>query len=364
MQLELPAPGWRSFRKLMTASEGMVSFGISLAAIIFALGVGAILILMAGINPLEAYAYLVKGTLGNTYGIGETLARFIPLAFTGVGFSMAYQAGFFNVGAEGQLYLGALGAVIAGVMVPELPAVLHIPLALMAGAIAGALWAQIAGLLKIYLGADELINTMMLNYVAVLLVSLLVQTVLRDTSSMTYQSEAIPASTRLPAIIPGTPLHFGFVLAIIAVFSVHYLMKHTPLGYKLRAIGHNQDAASYAGMGIISGMTMAVLISGALAGLGGAVELMGTQYRLQAGFSPGYGFDGIGVAIMGKKHPAGLLLAALLFAMIRVGTGAMQRGIGVPAPLLSVIQGMIIVAVVASDYLIRKRAQRLVGGKA
>src|SRR5690554_2049251 len=156
MQLELPAPGWRSFRKLMTASEGMVSFGISLAAIIFALGVGAILILMAGINPLEAYAYLVKGTLGNTYGIGETLARFIPLAFTGVGFSMAYQAGFFNVGAEGQLYLGALGAVIAGVMAPELPAVLHIPLALMAGAIAGALWAQIAGLLKIYLGADEL----------------------------------------------------------------------------------------------------------------------------------------------------------------------------------------------------------------
>ncbi|HSM56297.1 MAG TPA: ABC transporter permease [Candidatus Sulfomarinibacteraceae bacterium] len=363
MQIELPAPRWEAFRKLLGANESVISFSIALAAVLFALGVGAILILMAGINPLVAYGYLLEATIGNTYGFGETLTRFIPLAFAGVGFSMAYQAGFFNVGVEGQLYLGALGAVIAGVLLPEMPALLHIPLALLLGAAGGAIWAHIAGLLRIYLGADELINTMMLNYIAVLVVSLLVQGVLKDPNSMTFQSEALPASARLPFIMPGTNLHLGFVLAIVAVFGIHYLMKHTPLGFKMRAIGHNEDAASYAGMGIASGMTMAVLISGALAGLGGAVELMGTQYRLQAGFSPGYGFDGIGVAIMGKKSPIGLILAALLFAMIRVGAGAMQRGIGVPAPLLSVIQGLIIIAVIASDYFIRKRARR-VGGRA
>lgn len=341
-----------------------VSIAIPFLAIIFALLIGAVLIALAGINPWEAYGYMLKGAFGNLYGFGETLTRFIPLLFCGLSFSFAYQVGLSNVGAEGQLYMGALGAVLAGVYIQGLPSILHIPIALLAGFAAGAMWCYIAGFLKIRLGSNELINTMMLNYVATLFVELLLKGVLKDPAGMNDQTQLVRETAKLPYIIPGTRLHFGFFIALLAAYGVYYFMWRTPYGYQLRTIGSNKGAAAYAGINIGTGTALAFIIAGGLAGLGGAVELMGSQHRLMLGFSPGYGFDGIGAAVLGRHNPLGIVLTSLLFAVIRVGAGAMQRGMGVPLPLLSVIQGLVIIMVISSYYITNKLSATVIGGRA
>ena len=332
-------------------------------AILLALIIGALFIALAGINPLKAYAFMVRGTFGNLYGFGEMLTRFVPLLFCGLAFSLAMKVGFFNVGAEGQLYMGALAALIVGVYVKGLPAPLHLPLTLAAGFAAGAVWCYIAGALKLIVGADEIINTIMLTYVAILLTDFLVKGPLRDPTGTLDQSSVIAVSARLAHILPGTRLHSGIFLALAAAFVIYYLIWKTPLGFQIRAIGANRHAAAYAGINIATGTTMAVIISGGLAGLGGAAELAGNQYRMLHGFSLGYGFDAIGAAVMGKHHPAGIVLASLLFAFIRVGAGAMQRGIGVPFPILSVLQGIIIITIVASNFVTNRLTSDHIGGR-
>lgn len=355
--LELPLQKKNNYYPFLLAT-------IPLLAIIFALLVGAILISFAGINPLKAYTFMLKGAFGNIYGFGETLTRFIPLLFCGLAFSFAFKAGIFNAGAEGQLYMGALGAVIVGVYIKGIPPFLHISLALILGFVFGALWFSIAGFLKIRFGSNELINTMMLNYLAILIIDLLLKGVLKDPAVIMDQSPLIKPTACLPYIFPGTRLHLGFILALAAVIVVYYLLWKTPLGYELRTLGVNFRAASYAGMDIIKGTIIGVIISGGLAGLGGAVELLGTQHRMMPGFSPGYGFDAIGAAVMGKNNPWGVVLTSFLFAVIRVGAGAMQRGLGVPLPLLAVIQGMIIIFVISSSYFSQKLSATVIGGRA
>jgi simple sugar transport system permease protein len=343
---------------------GFVSVMISVLAIVLALLIGAILITLAGVNPWEAYGYLLKGSFGNRYGFGETLTRFVPLLFSSLSFAVAHKSGFFNVGAEGQLYIGAIGAVLVGYFVSGLPAYIHIPLALLAGIVFGALWAGIAGLLKIFLKSNELINTMMLNYVAIYLVEFLIHGPLKDPESFNYQSYEVLDSAKLPIILSKTPLHLGFIIALVITAIVFYVMYRTPIGYQMRTVGANIKAASYAGINIVGATLVSLLITGGLAGLGGGIELLGTQHRVIAGFSTGYGYDGIGVAVMGRYNPVGIILATFLFAVIRVGTGAMQRGAGVPSPLLSVIQGLIIIFVIASGYLTNKLTETVVGGRA
>lgn len=345
-------------------NANLVSVAIPFLAIFIALLVGGILIAFAGVNPWEAYGFMIKGALGNLYGIGETLSRFIPLLFCALGFSFAFKSGVYNTGAEGQLYMGALGALLAGIYIKGLPGIIHIPLVLICGCVAGAIWCYIAGFLKIKLGANELINTMMLNYIALLLVELLLKGVLKDPGSMNDQSQLIADTAQLTYIVPGTRLHSGFFIALLAAYFFYYFLWRTPQGYQLRTIGTNSKAAVYAGMNIFTGTSLAFIISGGLAGLGGAVELMGSQHRLMMGFSPGYGFDGIGAAVMGRHNPWGIVLTSLLFAIIRVGAGAMQRGVGVPFPLLSVIQGLIIIMIIASSYLTEKLSAKVIGGRA
>ena len=343
---------------------GLVSIFISVLAIALALLIGAILIALAGVDPWEAYAYLLKGSFGNRYGFGETLTRFVPLLLASLSFAVAHKSGFFNVGAEGQIYIGAIGALLVAAFVQGLHPILHITLSLIAGFVFGAIWAGIAGVLKIFLGSNELINTMMLNYVAIFLVEFLIHGPLKDPELFIYQSYQILPSARLPIILSKTPLHLGFVIALLITVAVFYLLYKTPIGYQMRTIGANIKAASYAGINIVGVTLVAIITTGGLAGLGGAIELMGAQFRVVAGFSPGYGYDGIGVAVMGRYNPVGIVLATFLFAIIRVGTGAMQRGAGVPFPLLSVIQGLIIVFVIASGYLTNKLSETTVGGRA
>ncbi|HSM24637.1 MAG TPA: ABC transporter permease [Anaerolineaceae bacterium] len=350
--------------KFAKKNMGLISILISVLAIVLALIIGAILIALAGVNPWEAYAYLLKGSFGNRYGFGETLTRFVPLLLASLSFAVAHKSGFFNVGAEGQIYIGAIGALLVAGFVEGLPPVIHVILSLLAGFLFGAIWAGIAGLLKIFLGANELINTMMLNYVAIFLVEFLIHGPLKDPELFIYQSYQILPSARLPIILPRTPLHLGFIIALVVTVAVFYLLYKTPVGYQMRTIGSNIKAATYAGINIVGVTLVALVTTGGLAGLAGAIELMGAQFRVVAGFSPGYGYDGIGVAVMGRYNPVGIVLATFLFAIIRVGTGAMQRGAGVPFPLLSVIQGLIIIFVIASGYLTNKLSQTVVGGRA
>ncbi|NPV57050.1 MAG: ABC transporter permease [Anaerolineae bacterium] len=343
---------------------GFVSVFISVMAILFALLIGALLISLVGIDPWEAISYLWKGSFGNRYGFGETLTRFVPLLFSSLSFTVAHKSGFFNVGAEGQILAGAIGAVLVAAYVEGLPPVLHVTLAILAGVLFGAIWAGIAGVLKILLGSNELINTMMLNYVAVLLVEYLIHGPLKPADSYLYVSATILPSAKLPIILSKTPLHLGFVISLVVTVGVFYLLYRTPVGYQMRMVGANLKAASYAGVNIVGVTIVALVTTGGLAGMGGAIELLGTQYKVSNGFSLGYGYDGIGVAVMGRYHPVGIVLSTLLFSVIRVGMGAMQRGAGVPFPLLNVIQGLIIIFVIASGYLTNKLSETVIGGRA
>lgn len=343
---------------------GVISVLISVLAIFLALLIGAVLIALAGINPWEAISYLIKGSFGNRYGFGETLTRFVPLLFSSLSFAVAHKSGFFNVGAEGQLLVGAVGAVLVGAYIEGLHPVLHITLSILAGVLFGAIWAGIAGVLKIVLQSSELINTMMLNYIAVLFVEFLIHGPLKPADSYLYVSSTILPSAKLPILLSKTPLHAGFLISLVVTVGVFYLIYRTPIGYQMRTVGANLKAASYAGINVVKVTIAALIVTGGLAGMGGAIELLGTQFKIINGFSAGYGFDGIGVAVMGRYNPYGIILSTFLFAVIRVGMGAMQRGAGVPFPLLNVIQGLIIIFVIASGYLTNKLSETVIGGRA
>ncbi len=353
-------------KSLLAGANNMylISAGISLLAIVVAMLIGAVLIALAGINPFYAYWHMFYGAIGNMNGIAETLNKFAPLVFCAMGFALAQKSGFFNMGAEGQLYAGALGAVLVGGYIQGLPSPVHIAVSLLAAFLLGSLCSFLAGALKIMLGVSELLNTMMLNYIIILFVDLLLQTSLKDPSSMMNQSVAVMPSSKLPFILQGTRMHLGAIIAVAAVLIVWFFYQKTVTGFEMRLAGSNMKAASYSGINTTKSLFLAILISGGLAGLGGGVELLGSQHRLMPGFSPGYGFDAVGIAVMGQYNPFGIILSALLFAVLRVGAGAMQRGMGVPLPLVSVLQGIIIVMVIISSYFTKKLSETVIGGRA
>jgi len=323
-------------------------------SVLAALLLSSILIAFAGISPVEAFYQLIRGSLGTRYGIGETLSRFIPLQLCGLGFLFGLKSGFFNAGTEGQFYVGAFTGALAGIYITGLPPVLHIIVVLLVSFLAGALWALIAGVLKVSLGVSEIINTIMLVYVANLLVDHCIDGPLAEPGGVISQTAAIADSARLPIIVNGTRLHFGFIIALLITALVYFIIWRTSLGYQLRMAGLNPEAARFAGMDNKALVLISVLVSGGIAGIGGSIETMGSLYRLSPGFSGGYGFDAIGAVVLGKATPLGLTIASMLFSVIRVGAGAMQRNLGVPFPLVNVIQGLIIIFIVGGSYLSRK----------
>jgi len=337
---------------------------VPVVAIALALGLGGIMIFFAGINPLAAYQEMMKGAFGNIRGIGETLTRFVPLLFCGLAFSVAFKAGFYNVGAEGQLYMGAVGALLVGLYAPPMPGVLLIGLGLLSSFFFGAVWLGLSGWMKWKFGANEIINTMMQNYLAILAVELLLKGALRDSQGLMDQSPVIQAGAVIPYMFAGLRVSYALPMALLAAVLMYVLLNKTTVGYELRMLGKNVRVARYAGVSLLKTTVITVLLSGGLAGMAGGLELLGTQFRLMPGFSPGYGFDAIGVAVMAKHNPFASILTALLFSVIRVGAGAMQRSLGVPLPLLSIIQGMIIVFVICSDYLSRRINATRIGGRA
>lgn len=343
------------------AIAGSAEFVSSLLAVLLALGVGAILIIAWGASPLTAYAALLDGAFGSWNSLAETLLRAIPLTFTGLAITVAFRAGTFNLGAEGQLFLGATAATWVGLALPSLPAPLLIPAMIAAAAVVGALWSLLAGVLKLRFGANELITTIMLNYIAILFVSYLLRGPLQEAAGYLPQTERLAANARFPALIAGTRLNAGFLLALLAVVLAHIAFWHTSWGFKLRVIGLNARAALNAGYNVTAITLSAFLISGVLAGLAGYMEVVGVQRRMIENLSPGFGYTGIIVALLGQTNPFGVLAAAILFAGLQVGGSTMQTASGVPSTLTTIIQGLVVLFVIgrgAVDLVLAHRAKR------
>ncbi len=325
-----------------------------LIAIASALIVGAILILMAGANPITAYTALFQESLTTYFGFGNTLTKMTPLLFTSLGVLVALRAGQFNIGGEGQIYLGALGSTLIGLYVPGLPAIIHIPLALVAGFGFGAVWGWIPGYLKAVRGVNEVITTLLLNYIAVYLISYLVQNPLQAPGAPSPYSPLIAKSAQLPIILPQSLAHAGILLALLAAGLLWVLLVRSPLGYQIAAVGFNPTAAHYARISVKNTIMLVMSLAGGLAGLAGATEVMGLKFRLFEQVSPGYGFDAIAIAFLSRGSISGVVLTSLFFAALRSGANVMQRSAGVPVTVVYAIQGLTVLFIAISLAIERK----------
>ena len=405
-----------------------LSVRIPLVAIILALLVGSVILLSSGVNPLEAYKALFMGAFGETRFLQRTLEKATPLIFSGLAVAFAFKAGLFNIGAQGQLLLGAMTSAILGIMIKGLPPLIHIPLALLGGALVGALYGAIPGALKTFTGAHEVITTIMLNYIAINITDYLADGPLKDPSptNVVARTERIADSAIIPtpqieltygviialilmilfsilffailkkvtfklksktllffirfALVIGLsigialltqvisptfyhqpadflpyvaiPFPIGFLIAIVVAVLIWFILMRTTLGFEIRTVGLNPHAAKYAGMKVKMLFILTMVISGFLAGLGGAVETQGVIYRYQPGFNTGLGFDGITVALLGRTHPLGVIPAALLIGAMQAGSNVMQFQAGVPSQIIDVIQALMLFFV-AADMIVR-----------
>jgi simple sugar transport system permease protein len=315
-------------------------------AVLGALAAGAAILAVFGYDPVQAYGVMGQGVFGNLRNFTEVLVKTTPLIFTGIAVAVAYTGGVWNIGGEGQFYLGAIGAAVVGLYGGELPPVVLVPLVLAAGFIAGGLWATIPGLLKAWVDANEVVVTIMLNYIAMGLASFLVTGPLQEARGYYPQTELIAEAARLPRLLPPTRLHLGFLLAIALAILMTVVLRRTPLGYAIRTIGASLNTARFAGIPVNRTIVTAMLLSGGAAGLGGAVEIAGLTGRLYATVSSGYGFDGIAVSLLVQNHPLGTILSGLLFGALRAGSELMQMNAGIPAVLIEIIQGLTIAFVI------------------
>lgn len=295
------------------------------------------------------------------YPFTESLVLATPYIFTGLSVAVGFRAGLFNIGAEGQFLMGALASAFIGYSIVGLPAFIHLPLALLGGALAGAIWGAIPGYLKAKFGAHEVVNTIMMNWIAFRLSDWLLNGPMK-AGGYRPVTPNIEATAELPRFFPD-PLRFnwGFMLALLAAAVIYWLLFKTTVGFEVRAVGANPDAAKYAGMSVMRNFVLVMAISGGLAGLGGAVQVLGVDHWVGQGFSAGYGFDSIALALIGQSHPLGVVLAGLLFGFLRGGATAMQSLARIPIHIISVIQGMVIIFVAAPE-IIRRIYHLRIGG--
>ena len=320
-------------------------------ALLLALGIGAIIIASIGISPVAAYRALWNGVFGTQAGFGLSITRTIPLMLVGLSVGVAFRAGLFNIGGEGQIYIGALASTVAALQLPELPWVIHFPVVLLASFVAGGLWGALAGWMRARFGLNEIITTIMLNYVAFWVVSYLVHGPLLDKASYYPWSAEVPDSTRFPILHEPTGIHLGIFLALAMAILVWVFLWFTATGFAIRAAGSGPSTARFAGVNVNRSIVLAMFIAGGLAGLAGTAEVHGVQFRLSDFFSPGYGFTGIAVALLARTNPLGVIVAALFFGMLDAGSDNMQQTVAVPAAVIQWVQGMAIVFLVMSSGL-------------
>ena len=329
-------------------------------ALVVALAAGTTGLLAAtGFDVARAFGALVRGSLGSWYAIGSgTLVRATPLILTGLAVAVAFRAGVFNIGAEGQFVMGAVAATAVALACGSLPAPMAIPLVLMAGAMAGGAWASIAAVLRIRFYVLEVISTIMLNFVAGFAVSYLVRGPLQERTHVYPQTETIAVATQLPRLAATTRLHAGFLVALAACAAVWWYVRYTAGGFRVRAVGANPDAARSAGRIDVARVTHGAFVaSGALAGLAGAIEISGVTYALYENISPGYGYTAIAVALLARLDALGVVGTGIVFGALESGATAMQRDAGVPSVVVSVIEACVVLALVAAG-----RARVGIGG--
>lgn len=314
-----------------------------------ALALSGVIVAAAGGNPLVAFAALAEGAFGSAQGLSETAVKTCPLLISGVAVAIAFRTGIWNIGAEGQLIAGATTMAWVGTWTWSLPAWIALPLALCIASLAGSLWATIAGMLKVRRNVNEVISTIMLNFVAVGIASYLVHGPLMEAAGHYPQTDAIAEAMRLPRLIASFRVHGGIVLALGAALASYVFLFHTVRGYEIQAVGWNPTAARLAGIRIQRATLLALAISGALAGLAGAIEVSAVTYRLYDRFSPGYGFTAIAVALLGRLHPVGIIGSALLFGALDAGSSSLQRAAGVSSVLVDVMQAVVIFCLIAVE---------------
>lgn len=336
-------------------------------ATLAALVVGAFMLLVLGANPFVAYAALLDGAFGSVNSIADTLVRATPLLFVGVGICIAFRGGVTNIGGEGQFVAGALCAVLVGLSFPDGPALLVVPAALLAGAFGGAIWGGIPGLLKAHFNVNEILSTVMMNQIAVqgmnfLLIGPMIDPVQLERASRIPQTARISPAFDLPRLVP-TRLHLGTLVAVIMAVLVYILLWRTTLGYRIRAVGLNREAARYAGINVSQHIALSLALSGALAGLAGAVQIFGVNFRMftdgsATGFTGSAGFHGIVAALFGQLHPLGTIPASFFFGGLLVGANKLQRAVQVPAALIITLNGLVVVFVVSTELWRQQRARR------
>ena len=335
------------------------------ASILYPLGavaatvlIAGLLVMAAGANPFSVFGLVVKGAAGSQFAILETLTRATPLIFTGLAVAVAFRARLWNIGAEAQLYIGAVVTVLLGTGALPLPAAILIPIVMVAAILAGALLLAGPAWLKIRFGVDEVVTTLLLNFIVLLFVSLLLEGPLKDPMGLGWpQSQKLIADAQLPRIIAGKRLHYGFVIAVALAVGLWFVMKKTVLGYEMRAVGHNPGAARFLGMPVNGILMKTALLSGGLAALGGFSEVAGLKGNLTLDLSPGFGYTGIVVAMLAMLNPIGVVFSAIFVAGIFVGAASMSRAAGVPSYIADVMVATSLLTMVTAIMLSRYRVR-------
>lgn len=315
-------------------------------AIVTALLAGAFILMFSGYDVGQAYVALFKGAFGNMNNLAETLLKAIPLIFTGLAVAFSFQCRAFNIGAEGQFYAGAIVAAWLGVSLGHLHFIILIPLLVLLAGIGGGLLGGFVGWLKAKVGASEVVTTVMLNEVMIYLNSYLITGPLQEPERLRPATADISVSARLPHIIAGTRLHLGIMFAIALAVATYLILYRTTFGFHVRNVGANPRAAECTGVNVRRMVVLSMALSGAIAGIGGCLEVLGVTWKLYQYFSPGYGYDGIAVALLAKTNPLGTVLSALLIGALRSGSNMMQRRADIPAEVGSVLQALVIFSVI------------------
>lgn len=325
-------------------------------AILATFVIAAILVMIAGAAPLQVFGLVIKGAVGSQFALVETLTRATPLIFTGLAIAVAFRAKLWNIGAEAQLYAGAVMTILLGTGAISAPAFVLIPIIIVGAMTAGALLLLGPAILKTRFGVDEVVTTLLLNFIFLLFVSLLLEGPLKDPMGLGWpQSERVVSEGRLPRIIQGKRLHFGFILAIFSAIAVWLIMAKSVLGYEMRAVGHNPQAARFAGIPVNRVLVKTALLSGGLAALAGVSEVAGLKGSLTLDISPGFGYTGIVVAMLALLNPLGVVVSAIFVAGIFVGADAMSRSAGVPSYISDVMVATALLSMVTAIMLTRFR---------
>ncbi|MCC6802691.1 MAG: ABC transporter permease [Anaerolineae bacterium] len=351
-------------RKLTLSRGDLIVALAPIVAVLLAFVAGAVLLLILGADPIKAYATMIDGAFGNQASLFRTLTRATPLLIIAIGICIAFRGGVINIGAEGQVFIGAISAAAFALAAGNtLPPLLFALLTLIVGFVAGAAWGAIPGFLKARFDVNEILSTVMMNEIATQVLLYMLSGPMLDPDQIAAgtrvpQSAQVPEGTWLARLAPPSQLNVGLFVGLAMAVVVYVLLWRTTIGYKIRAVGLNKAASRYAGISVRRYVLLALTLSGGLAGLAGATELTGISHRMVEGFAVGYGFSGIVVALFGRLHPLGAIPSAFLFGALLVGADKMQRTLQVPAATVTTLQGLIVVFVVSSDFFIRRYTAR------